>query len=147
MTCEAPNVGWVTGAAARADRGRRCSSTSLPKEARTKALGAEVLHLYREINLIYSFSEKLAALLDLDRVAALTLQEARQLIAGTDGAIMLLDEATGVLTTIAGFGDEWPRSSTSARARHHRRRSWRPASARSSTTSSAIRAASSSTRP
>ena len=39
------------------------------REAERKALGAEVLHLYREINLIYSFSEKLAALLDLERVA------------------------------------------------------------------------------
>ena len=39
------------------------------REVERKALGAEVLHLYREINLIYSFSEKLAALLDLERVA------------------------------------------------------------------------------
>ena len=40
------------------------------REVERKALGAEVLHLYREINLIYSFSEKLAALLDVERVAA-----------------------------------------------------------------------------
>ena len=65
-----------------------------------------MLHLYREINLIYSFSEKLAALLDLERVAALTLQEARHLIVATDGVVMLLDEATGALTSVAGFGDE-----------------------------------------
>ena len=39
------------------------------REGERKALGAEVLHLYREINLIYSFSEKLAALLDVERVA------------------------------------------------------------------------------
>ena len=76
------------------------------READRKALGAEVLHLYREINLIYSFSEKLAALLDLERVAALTLQEARHLIVATDGVVMLLDEATGALTSVAGFGDE-----------------------------------------
>ena len=37
------------------------------REGERKALGAEVLHLYREINLIYSFSEKLAALLDVER--------------------------------------------------------------------------------
>jgi sigma-B regulation protein RsbU (phosphoserine phosphatase) len=54
------------------------------RETETKALGAEVLHLYREINLIYSFSEKLAAELDLERVARLTLQEARQMIVATD---------------------------------------------------------------
>jgi serine phosphatase RsbU (regulator of sigma subunit) len=75
------------------------------RERERKALGAEVLHLYREINLIYSFSEKLAALLDLDRVAALTLQEARHLIVATDGVLMLLDEATGALTSVAGFGE------------------------------------------
>jgi serine phosphatase RsbU (regulator of sigma subunit) len=78
------------------------------KEAERKALGAEVLHLYREINLIYSFSEKLAALLDLDRVARLALQEARHLIVATDGVVMLLDEATGELGAVAGFGDEMP---------------------------------------
>jgi putative methionine-R-sulfoxide reductase with GAF domain len=78
----------------------------LARSAEQKALGAEVLHLYREINLIYSFSEKLAALLDLDRVARLTLQEARQLIVATDGVIMLLDDETGELTSVANFGDE-----------------------------------------
>ena len=62
------------------------------RETEKKALGAEVLHLYREINLIYSFSEKLAALLELERVARLTLQEARHMIVATDGVIMLLDE-------------------------------------------------------
>src|SRR4051812_6815017 len=79
------------------------------KEAERKSLGTEVLHLYREVNLIYSFSEKLAALLDLDRVAQLTMQEARHLIVATDGAILLLDESTGVLTPAAVFGDEFPR--------------------------------------
>ncbi|MDP2318949.1 MAG: SpoIIE family protein phosphatase [Acidobacteriota bacterium] len=78
------------------------------KEAERKALGTEVLHLYREVNLIYTFSEKLAALLDLERVARLTLQEARHLIVATDGAILLLDEETGALTSAAAFGDELP---------------------------------------
>jgi sigma-B regulation protein RsbU (phosphoserine phosphatase) len=78
------------------------------REVDTKALGAEVLHLYREINLIYSFSEKLAAELDLERVARLTLQEARQMIVATDGVVMLLDEPSGALNTVAGFGDEMP---------------------------------------
>ena len=67
-----------------------------------------MLHLYREINLIYSFSEKLAALLDVERVAELTLREARHLIVATDGALMLLDEASGSLSMVAGFGDELP---------------------------------------
>jgi len=100
-------VGWVSG-------GERAASVAslvehlVAKEVERKALGAEVLHLYREINLIYSFSEKLAALLDVDGVATLTLQEARHLIVATDGVVMLLDEATGALAPAASFGGEMP---------------------------------------
>lgn len=100
-------LGWVTGghgAAAVADLLRFLAD----KESERKALGSEVLHLYREVNLIYSFSEKLAALLDLKKVAALTLQEARHLIVATDGAILLLDEPSDALNAIAAFGDELP---------------------------------------
>ena len=67
-----------------------------------------MLNLYRELNLIYGFSEKLAALLDVERVAALTLQEARHLIVATDGIVMLLDDEGGALRVVAGFGEEMP---------------------------------------
>jgi serine phosphatase RsbU (regulator of sigma subunit) len=107
ITLDGASVGWVSG-----DPRARALATLLghllSKESERKALGAEVLHLYREVNLIYSFSEKLAALLDLERVAKLTLQEARHLIAASDGAIMLLDEQTGALSILAGFGDALP---------------------------------------
>jgi sigma-B regulation protein RsbU (phosphoserine phosphatase) len=100
-------LGWVAGPAQ-----ARVVATLLDhlvaREVEKKALGAEVLHLYREINLIYSFSEKLAALLEVERVARLTLQEARHLIVATDGMIVLLDEATGRLARIAAFGEEMP---------------------------------------
>jgi sigma-B regulation protein RsbU (phosphoserine phosphatase) len=84
----------------------------IAREAERKALGAEVLHLYREINLIYSFSEKLAAILDLERVARLTLQEARHLIVATDGVVMLLDAGSGALMRVAAFGDGLARIQT-----------------------------------
>jgi len=100
-------VGWVSGPG-HAHAIARVLDHLVAREAEKKALGAEVLHLYRELNLIYSFSEKLAALLEVERVAALTLQEARHLIVATDGVIMLLDEEAGVLTTVAAFGDEMP---------------------------------------
>jgi phosphoserine phosphatase RsbU/P len=87
------------------------------QEAGHKAMGTEVLQLYREVNLIYSFSEKLAALLDTERVAQLTLQEARHLISATDAALMLMDEASGSLQLIAAFGGELPRLSGLARGR------------------------------
>ena len=102
---EDASLGWVAG-----PEGARAVALVLEhllaRSAERKALGSEVLHLYREINLIYSFSEKLAALLDLDRVAGLTLQQARLLIVATDAVIMLLDDQTGDLTTIASSGDE-----------------------------------------
>ena len=106
VTNDGAPLGWVSGPA-----GAHVVATLLDHlvtgEVERKALGGEVLHLYREINLIYSFSEKLAALLDVERVAELTLREARHLIVATDGAVMLLDDA-GALTTVAGFGDELP---------------------------------------
>jgi serine phosphatase RsbU (regulator of sigma subunit) len=104
VTLDSRHIGWVEGAA-----GARAVANLLDhlvaREVERKALGAEVLHLYREINLIYSFSEKLAAMLDLERVAHLTLQEARHLIVATDGVVMLLDPGTGVLSRLAAFGD------------------------------------------
>ncbi len=102
---EDTSLGWVAGPVQ-----ARAVATLLEhlaeREVERKALGAEVLHLYREVNLIYSFSEKLAALLELERVAQLTLQEMRHLIVATDGVIMLLDEQSGVMTSIAAFGEE-----------------------------------------
>ena len=104
---EGKELGWVSGAAG-AEAVAELLGFLAAKEAERKALGSEVLHLYREVNLIYSFSEKLAALLDLKRVAQLTLQEARHLIVATDGAILLLDEPSDQLTAAAAFGDELP---------------------------------------
>ena len=105
---EAIDIGWVSGSDGAAAVAALLTHLTA-REGERKALGAEVLHLYREINLIYSFSEKLAALLDVEGVAELTLSEARHLIVTTDGAVMLLDEGTGALETVAGFGDELPR--------------------------------------
>src|SRR5687768_14886391 len=82
VTFAGKDIGWVSG------RTHALAVATLldhlvSNEAERKALGAEVLHLYREVNLIYSFSEKLAALLDLGRVVQLTLHETRHLIVAT----------------------------------------------------------------
>ncbi len=108
VTYQSAALGWVVGPAQ-----ARAVATLLEhlvaRTAERKALGSEVLHLYREVNLIYSFSEKLASLLDVERVGALTLQEARRVIAGTDGVLMLLDDGTDRLAAVAGFGTRMPR--------------------------------------
>src|SRR5689334_9165440 len=104
VSVEGERVGWVSGA----EPARALAALLdhlLTRESERKALGTEVLHLYREVNLIYAFSEKLAALLDLDRVARLTITEARHLITASDGAILLLDDESGMLSTLAGFGE------------------------------------------
>ena len=108
VTIDDQVVGWVHGAERDASAVAALVQHIASRDVEQKALGAEVLHLYREINLIYSFSEQLAALLDMQRVAQLTLQQARHLIVATDGIVLLLDEETGELKTIAGFGDELP---------------------------------------
>jgi sigma-B regulation protein RsbU (phosphoserine phosphatase) len=115
VTLDGEHLGWVSGgphaAAVAAVLGHLAA-----KEAERKTLAGEVLHLYREINLIYSFSEKLAATLELDKVAGLTLDEARHLIAATDGAVMLLDDRTGRLEPVADFGQAYSRLGPQARA-------------------------------
>ena len=101
-------VGWVTGPEQAAVVATVLSQL-VARDAERKALGSEVLNLYRELNLIYGFSEKLAALLDVERVSALTLEQARHLIVATDGVVMLLDDESGALRIVAGFGEELPR--------------------------------------
>jgi serine phosphatase RsbU (regulator of sigma subunit) len=108
ITFNGDRLGWVSGSD-QAGAVATVLNHLLAKEAERKALGSEVLQLYRELNLIYSFSEKLAALLDVGRVAALTLQEARHLIVATDGVVMLGDSDDAGLRMLAGFGDELPR--------------------------------------
>ena len=98
-------LGWVSGPA-QAQIVATVLSQLVARDAERKALGNEVLNLYRELNLIYGFSEKLAALLDVERVAALTLEQARHLIVATDGVVMLLDDESGTLKKVAGFGEE-----------------------------------------
>ena len=141
-------LGWVSGPSRRAHGRAAARSPGGARKSERKALGAEVLHLYREINLIYSFSEKLAALLDVERVARLTLQEARHLIVATDGMLMLLDEARAdARRAWPAFGDEMPAlPGYRHRPGHRRHGRGQRASARSSTTSSWTRAASRATR-
>jgi phosphoserine phosphatase RsbU/P len=104
VTLAGENLGWVCGGAHAAAVAAVLAHLAAT-EAERKTLANEVLHLYREVNLIYSFSEKLASTLDLDKVAGLTLEEARHLIAATDGAVLLLDEPTNRLHRVADFGD------------------------------------------
>ncbi len=103
---EGETLGWISGSQ-QVEAVAELLTLLAGKEAEKKTLGNEVLHLYREVNLIYNFSEKLAALLELETVASMALDQARQLITATGGAVMLLDEATQSLKSVADFGEAW----------------------------------------
>ena len=78
----------------------------LQQEADKKNLGAETLHLYREINLLFAFSEKLSHTLGAADIASLTLNEVRQVIAFEAGVVCYQEENTGVTEILAA----WPES-------------------------------------
>jgi AraC-like DNA-binding protein len=89
--------GWVKSAGVSAPLVANLLNNWLRQEEEKKQLGAETLHLYREINLIFNFSEKLAAAPGVTEIARLTLQEARQVIGFEAGAVFFGGElAAGV---------------------------------------------------
>jgi transcriptional regulator with GAF, ATPase, and Fis domain len=77
----------------------------LQKESEKKKLGAEVLNLYKEINLIFNFSEKLASTIDAKSICEITLSEARTVINSNHGAVILWDERENKLSVVASSGD------------------------------------------
>jgi hypothetical protein len=73
------------------------------RESEGRALGSEVLHLYREIHLIEQLSEQLAALLNLPSVGQLALAQAQRLIPATHGGILVMEKPEGPLHVAASF--------------------------------------------
>jgi len=96
-------LGWVSGGE-KAETIADLLTHLAGKEAEKKTLGNEVLSLYRETNLIYNFSEKLVASLEVSAIAGAALEQAKQLIKASGGTVMLLNEETQVLETAATFG-------------------------------------------
>jgi adenylate cyclase len=103
ITYQGETLGWVSG-----DEQAPLVASLLSHYARQEAenanLSDEVLDLYREINLVYNFSEKLTDLLDPVAVASLTLDECQRKITATSGSLMLVSEETQALETISTFG-------------------------------------------
>ena len=94
-------LGHVRGAAADCESLAALLSLLMAREAETKQLSAEVLNVYREINLIHGFSEKLATLLDKVSVAQAAAEQACQLVKSSFGAILLLDDGSGIFEPVA----------------------------------------------
>ncbi len=98
--------GWVCGqerASVLADLLTYLAAQELEK----RALVQETLDKYKEINLLYNISEKIATSLDLKKVAKLVIDEAMRSIKGTSASVILLDEVTGKFEIISEFGSEY----------------------------------------
>lgn len=75
------------------------------QEAEKKSLVAEVLDRYRELNLLYTLSSKLAANPQPDAIAMTTLDEATHLIRARFGAIVLNTEGQDGYRPVATYGE------------------------------------------
>jgi class 3 adenylate cyclase len=75
------------------------------KESEKKKLGAEVLNLYQEINVIFNFSEQLSQTIEPDAIAKITLQQAMHSIAADSGVLVLWDDANKTLSVPATEGE------------------------------------------
>ena len=96
VLCDGEVIGWASGG----ESARPVASllTDLvAREAEKDELLDEILDLYRQVNLLFNLSEKLAASLELDTVAGTTLDEASRLIEATGGAVVLLNKGRELL--------------------------------------------------
>jgi two-component system, sensor histidine kinase ChiS len=81
-------LGWVAGGEQAKILAGLLSHYAI-KESERKTLGQEVLTMYREINVIYDFSEKLAKTIDPKVIANLTLEQANHLIKSSGSMFVL----------------------------------------------------------
>ena len=96
-------IGWVKGD----EKSAMIASfvnLLVQKESEKKKLGNEVLLLYQEVNLIFNFSEKLAQAIGQNKIADITLDEARRLIRSDHGFIVLWDEESNKMEILAESG-------------------------------------------
>ncbi len=77
----------------------------LQKELEKKKIGAEVLHLYQEVNLMFDFSDKLAKTIGATDIAQTTLEEASRVIRADNAVILLWDEKNRQLQVMASIGE------------------------------------------
>ena len=96
-------LGHVTGPAIPAKALALLLTQLVAREQEGRSLAAEVLHLYREVNLIEQLSEQLAALLDSPAVGRAALDQAQRLIPATHGVVLITNKETGILEVAASF--------------------------------------------
>lgn len=75
------------------------------KELDKKRIGNEVLGLYREINMIYDFSDKISKKIDEKSLAETALSEASQIINATHGLFLIYDSDHDKVIELSSFGE------------------------------------------
>lgn len=100
---EGSPLGWVIGTEKAASVAMLISHLA-EREFEKKTLIRETLDRYKEINLLYSISAKVASCLEPESIAQLVVDEAVKLIQATSASIMLLNPETNILDRIAAFG-------------------------------------------
>ncbi|BAY21242.1 two-component sensor histidine kinase [Calothrix sp. NIES-2100] len=101
-------IGWVIGDQKTASIAALVSYLA-QQQYEKKAVTKELLDKYEEIDLFQDLSTQVTASLDVKEIAQLVIEEARNLIRSTSGAILWLDDNTGGLKILWGYGpvDTW----------------------------------------
>lgn len=111
ITLDEHTLGWVCGDEKDALLLTAFIGYMVQKELEGKLLAQETLSKYKELTLLYELGEKIAACMDIDELAQLTLDEAVRLLpSGQDIhlGILLNGQEAGQLTVCAGRGAAFP---------------------------------------
>jgi len=79
------------------------------KDLEKKKIGNEVLGLYREINMIYGFSERLSETIEQASIAEMALTEASQIIDSSHGLFLIYDTDLDLVRLLSSFGEDQDR--------------------------------------
>ncbi len=85
--------------------------TLIRKDLQKKKIGNEVLGLYREINMIYDFSERLSETIEETSIAEMALTEASQIINASHGLFLIYEKEQDKVVQLAAFGEDADRES------------------------------------
>jgi len=96
-------LGWVAGPA-QAELVATLLSHLASREYEKRSLSVETLERYKEINLLYTVSQKMASCLNPQAVAQLVIDEAIKIITADSASVMLVNEETQALEMIASYG-------------------------------------------
>lgn len=91
IVCDGEVIGLVSGGS-QAEFVAALLTNLVVREAEKDELLDEILDLYRQVNLLFNFTEKLATSLELGSVAKMMLEEASRLIEATGGTVVIFNE-------------------------------------------------------